>query len=281
MRSKEEVMDLDGLNIVVTGAAGGLGVPAVLELLRRGASVCAADVNAEGLQALRKTAGPLAPKLYLAALDITDPAQVTQCVQDQMIYWDHVDGLINNAGRLRGVGPLWEVDPEEWWNDVTVNLFGTFLACRAVLPYMRKENRGVIINITGGGLSGPNPAGSGYGCSKAALARLTDTLAEELKDKPGIQVFGLSPGFVRSGITEFLATEKAAQPWFDYCREWLDAGKDNSAEGVATFLADMVLHREELPQGRVFYWNDDVNELAENANDILARDIRQLRYLRE
>jgi NAD(P)-dependent dehydrogenase (short-subunit alcohol dehydrogenase family) len=267
--------------VILTGGAGGIGRPAVEELLARGAKVCAVDINREGLQTLAEDRGSAEGNLHVCAADVSIQSQVEAMVAEARGKWGQVNAIVNNAGLLRGVGPLWEVDPDRWWRDVKVNLYGTFLCTRAVLPGMMENGQGVIINLTGGGLSGPNPAGSGYGCSKVALARLTDTLAAELVDYPGIRVFAVAPGFVRSGITEFLADDPSAQPWFGYCREWLEKGKDNSAEGVARLLADIIERSTDLPNGRVFLYDDDIDEVIRNREEIDAHDIRQVRFLRD
>jgi NAD(P)-dependent dehydrogenase (short-subunit alcohol dehydrogenase family) len=269
-------MDLSNTTALLTGAAGSIGRATVQELLDRGASVIASDVTSAGLSELEEH-----KQLATVQADVTDRQSVADMVAFARERLGHVDVLINNAALLSGIGPMWKVDPDKWWADLTVNLLGTFHCVQAVLPEMMERNRGTILNMVGGGLGTPNPAGSGYGCSKAALARLTDTLAEELTEYPGVRVFALAPGFIRSTITRDLATHPDAMPWFQFVKDWLEEGRDNSPESVAAALCDMAVYADELPNGRIFRYSDSMAEMAQQREDIESRDTQQIRYLED
>jgi len=105
--------------------------------------------------------------------------------------------LVNNAGIQGPIGPLVENDPDLWAQTIQVNLMGIFFCCKAVLPYMMKQRYGKIINMSGGGATSPRVSFSAYGASKAAVVRLTETLAEEVRDY-GIQVNAIAPGAVNT-----------------------------------------------------------------------------------
>ncbi len=274
-------MEIRGKRIVITGAAGSIGRATAARLLAAGAQVSAWDTDEAGLQQLQRQLGVDVPRLAIHVCDVSDADAVLSAASHSIEQVGAVDALINNAGVLEGIGPMWRVAPERWRRDLEVNLYGTFVCIRALLPHMRGRGYGTIINLVGGGLGAPNPAGSGYGCSKVALARLTDTLAEELADMPGLRVFALAPGFVRSAITEELAGNPEAQPWFHYCRDWLEQEKDNTPESVAESFLSMVRFSDRLPTGRVFRYSDDFEKMATMADEIVQRDIRQVRFIEE
>ncbi len=113
--------------------------------------------------------------------DVARHEDVQRAVTQGLEVFGRIDILVNNAGRQHPIGPLVENDPEEWTHAVAVNLFGAFYCIQAVLPGMIARRCGKIINLSGGGATGPRPNFSAYGVSKAAIVRLTETLAEELK----------------------------------------------------------------------------------------------------
>jgi NAD(P)-dependent dehydrogenase (short-subunit alcohol dehydrogenase family) len=102
-------------------------------------------------------------------------------VEAALGHFGRIDVLINNAGIQGPPGLAWEVDVDPWVRTIQINLVGTFLCCRAVLPSMVACRRGAIINVSSGAGRDPMPNYSGYSASKAAVTHFTRTLAEELK----------------------------------------------------------------------------------------------------
>ena len=141
---------------------------------------------------------------------MTDREQVRSLVAQAEAQLGAVDVLFNNTGSFRAIGALWEVDPEAWWEDVTINVRGPMNCCQAVLPGMMRRDRGVIINMNGGGGVGA----SGYECSKRAIRRCTEVLAAELQTSGSrVCVFGMGPGFVRTEMTELHVSTEAGRKW--------------------------------------------------------------------
>src|SRR6185437_4309468 len=112
-----------------------------------------------------------------------------------------LDGVVNNAAVLGPQGPIEDVDWEAWRRTVEANFFGPALVCREALRIFRKRDKGKIVNISGGGATGPRPRYSAYGASKAALVRLTETLAEEAKGT-GITVNAVAPGAMNTRMLD-------------------------------------------------------------------------------
>jgi NAD(P)-dependent dehydrogenase (short-subunit alcohol dehydrogenase family) len=109
--------------------------------------------------------------------------------------------LVNNAAVQGPIGPTDAVDWDAWEHTIRVNLLGTVLMTRAVLPGMRERGRGKIINLSGGGATGPRPNFSAYAASKAAVVRFTETLAHELRGT-GIDVNAIAPGALNTRMRD-------------------------------------------------------------------------------
>lgn len=188
---------LQGQTAIVTGAGRGIGRAIAMALADAGASVVAVSRTAaevEETAALLSTRGDRA--LALAA-DVSDWTAVQALVERAVSKFGAVDVLINNAGVQGPIGPLVENDPAAWWRTVEVNLLGTFHCCKAILPHMIARRSGKIVNLSGGGATSPRPNFSAYAASKAAVVRLTETLAEEVRPY-NIQVNAIAPGAVNT-----------------------------------------------------------------------------------
>lgn len=274
-------MKVDGISAIVTGSSIGIGRAIAVELAARGAQVvCTARSAArlrETVDAIKSDGG-----VALAVpTDVTDNIQVERMAEQTLNAFGKIDVLINNAAIFNGIGGLWEVDPEAWWADVKTKLFGGFLCCRAVLPHMMKENRGIIMNMAGGGYDQPNVGGTGYASASAGLMRLTDTLASELGDEYNIQVYGLWPGFVRSKMTEILANEEQGQRWLPHVKKGLSLGQDHDAEDVALATVKIIEHTCPTLSGRIVSYTEDFEKIVERAETIRERDLYQLRLRSE
>ena len=158
--------------------------------------------------------------------DVSQPHDVQWLIDSALNRFGAIDVPYNNAASFHAFGGIWEVDAEHWWRDVTINLRGPMLCCQAVLRHMLPRNSGIIINMNGGGAVVPLAGGSGYGCSKAALLRLTDTLAAELtRIKSAVMVFSLGPGLVRTEATELQTVDPLALKWIGSTAEAFAKGQ--------------------------------------------------------
>ena len=133
--------------------------------------------------------------------EVTDPADVDDCVGAVLEAFGRVDVVVNCAGVIETETPLWEADVEQWWRTVTVNVRGPFLMSRAVVPHMIAGGGGRVVNLASG--AGLRERGdlTAYCASKSALTRLTGGL-HEAGWEHGIRAFDLSPGVVRTEMTE-------------------------------------------------------------------------------
>ncbi len=187
-------MEFAGQTAIVTGVARGFGRAIVRRLARGGARVVAADINLPGAEetvALTKKDGGEATAVKV---DVASAVSVDALLKEALArYGNRVDVLVNNAGIWKLV-PTEETSEEEWDRIVNVNMKGTFLCCRAVIPVMRKQGRGHIVNIASiAARNGGTMAGIHYVASKGGVLAMTKKLAKEL-GQYGIVVNGLNPG---------------------------------------------------------------------------------------
>jgi glucose 1-dehydrogenase len=193
---------LDRARILVTGANSGIGAAIARALAASGARVAINYVvhpeATEGLLAELHDAG--AEAIGLQA-DVSDAAQVDAMYAELDRQWGGIDGLINNAGIDGAHAPAWEADPATWERVLRVNLYGSFLCARAALQRMVKQRSGVVLNMSSVHERIAWSGYSAYTASKAGLAMLTQTLAQEAAPF-GVRVLALAPGAIRTPINK-------------------------------------------------------------------------------
>jgi 3-oxoacyl-[acyl-carrier protein] reductase len=221
-------MKLKGLNALVTGGSQGLGAAIAEHFLREGANVVICARSEKELYATRDRLARLFPsqKILAKTCDVADEGQVNALVDFTLRELGPLHILVNNAGIYGPKGPTESVDLPAWRQAMEVNLFGVLLPCRAVIPHFKKIGRGKIIIISGGGATNPLPNISAYAASKAAVVRLMETLAEELRPFQ-IDVNAIAPGALATRLVdEILAAgpEKVGQAFFDKNKQWKEKG---------------------------------------------------------
>lgn len=254
---------LDGVALV-TGGGRGIGAGIARELASAGMRVAVTGRTREQVEAVAAEVGGLA-----LTGDVSRSEDVDAWVDAVASKLGPVDLLVNNAGISRSGLPLWEEDVDAWWHVFEVNVLGVMLCCRAVLPSMRERGGGRIVNVGSGGsylpITSPTIAlGTAYGASKAALGRLSETLAAAL-GPVGVRVFLISPGLVRTDMTESFGDDA---PWTP--PELAPRLVRVLASGRADALAGRYLHAE----------HDDIEDLIRRANEVVTGDLNAIRLRR-
>ncbi|MBN1675107.1 MAG: SDR family oxidoreductase [Kiritimatiellae bacterium] len=223
-------MILKGKTAIVTGSGTGIGRALALAFGRAGAQVLCTARRTDRIEETAALIEQDGGTAMAVAADVTRREDVQRMVETVVGEWGTIDILFNNAGRLQAIAPVHEADPENWWLDVTVNLFGPLLCIREVLPHMLERDQGIIINMDGG-----RPAGaSAYASGKAGLMELTRLLTRELKTlKSRVMVFGANPGFVQTAMTEGIAAAETGRAWLPNVGPRLEAGDGRKPEEIA------------------------------------------------
>jgi len=224
-------MKLAGKVAIVTGGSRGIGFALARALGLEGARVAIASRTSAEIDEARKKLTDEHIEVIAMPADVSRLDDITAFVSEVTREWGRVDVLVNNAGVGGAVGRLDECDLAEWKRTFEINVFGAVQACRAVLPAMRAQRSGKIINLAGGGVGGPRvePRISAYVVSKAATVQLTESLARELAED-GIQVNAISPGAVATAITaSFVAAgpEKAGTDLYERTLEMRKKGGES------------------------------------------------------
>jgi NAD(P)-dependent dehydrogenase (short-subunit alcohol dehydrogenase family) len=209
-------------------------------------------------------------------VDITDQAAVEALVSDVESELGPIDLLVNNAGIIGDYGPAWEADPTLWWRVMEVNVLGPFLCVRAVVPGMIARRRGRIVNLSSGAGMNHFPHGSAYAVSKAAVTRFTENLAGEVEPY-GIAVFNLSPGTVRTAMTEYVLNSPTGQKWQPQLRQVFDQGHDVSPDEAARLTVYLASGQADALTGRYLRVGDDIPDLVSRATEIKERDLYKMR----
>ncbi len=204
-------MKIEDINMVVTGAASGIGRAFALNFAQLGANVVAFDMNQEGLDALKAEND----KIVTYVGSVANEDDVKGAVQAGVDAFGHVNGLINNAGIFRDhllvkkdrkTGEITTMTLENWQKVIDVDLTGPFLCAREVAAHLVETgNPGVIVNISSCSRVG-NRGQSNYSAAKAGLVADTKLWGEELA-KHGIRVGAIAPGFVQTPILDGMRPE--------------------------------------------------------------------------
>ena len=166
---------LEGLVAVITGGGSGIGRASALEFAKEGARVLVAD-----LKGATETAEAIGAHAAAIDVDVTDPEQVERMLQAAVDRFGRIDVLFNNAGLPQSFTPLEQSSDDLYYRIFEVNVRGVFNGCRAVIPRMKAQGGGVILNTASTAGIRPRPGLAIYNASKAAVISLTKTLALEL-----------------------------------------------------------------------------------------------------
>jgi NAD(P)-dependent dehydrogenase (short-subunit alcohol dehydrogenase family) len=204
---------LTGRAALITGANRGLGLAIARAYVEAGASVLLCARDAVLLEKARSDVEALAESDQIVAAeaaDVSDPGQVERLTSRALALFPRLHVLVNNAGVYGPMGAVETVDWTAWTRAMEINLYGSVLPCRAVLPHFKAHRYGKIVQLSGGGATNPLPRISAYAASKAAIVRFAEGLAVEVREF-GIDVNAIAPGALDTRLLdEVLAAGPAA-----------------------------------------------------------------------
>jgi 3-oxoacyl-[acyl-carrier protein] reductase len=205
-------LSLRGRSAIITGASQGLGLAIARAYVQAGASVMLCARDEALLTRARDEVAAIAPQpsqvVAARRADVSDPAEVAALVADTIERLRGVQVLVNNAGVYGPMGALDEVDWGEWVRAMEINIHGSVLPLRAVLPHFRRQRYGKVVQLSGGGATSPLPRITAYAASKAAIVRLMESVAADVRGL-GIDINALAPGALN---TRLMAQLIAAGP---------------------------------------------------------------------
>jgi NAD(P)-dependent dehydrogenase (short-subunit alcohol dehydrogenase family) len=200
-------MSLLRRNAIITGGSTGLGLAIARTFLAEGANVAICAREAISLEETKRCLIEFAgdeKRVLARTCDVSQEGQVREFIAAAIDQFGSVEILINNAGVLGPTGKTEAVPISEWRRTIEINLFGTVMLCSGLIPHMRSNGYGKIVNLSGGGATSPRPFFSAYATAKAAVVRFTENIAEELRGT-GIDVNSVAPGALNTRmLTESL-----------------------------------------------------------------------------
>lgn len=276
-------MKLAGKVCLLTGAAGGLGRRLAEEFWAAGASLVLSGRNGTALQ---EVADNLCAKLesqrvVIMECDLRDTEKAGALVGRAVDEFGFVTALVNNAAILGPIGPAWETNTKDWEETLQVNLIAPVNLCRSAIPVMKKAGYGKIVNLSGGGATGPRPYFSAYAAAKTALVRFTEVLAHETRGM-GIDVNCIAPGVLKTKMLDQMlaqSPEKIGDSEYHRVRQ-LAEHSDESFERAAGLALVLISPESDGVSGRLIsaVW-DSWEGLADKRAILDESDIYTLRRI--
>ena len=211
---------LEGRVAIITGANQGLGRAIARSYAEAGANLvlCARDEDLlQDARAEIQASARVGQKVVAVAADVSRDVDVSRVVQDALNNFSRVHILVNNAGVYGPKGAIEDINWDEWVNAIRINLLGSVLLCRALVPHFKAQLYGKIIQLSGGGATAPLPLFSAYAASKAAIVRFVETLAEEARSCK-IDVNAIAPGALNTRLLDEVleaGPQRVGQQFYD------------------------------------------------------------------
>jgi NAD(P)-dependent dehydrogenase (short-subunit alcohol dehydrogenase family) len=275
---------LEGRAAIITGASQGLGLAIARAYVMAGAGVLLCARDAMTLERAREDVARLATsgqRVVAQVTDVSEPADIDRLVRTALDVFPRLHVLVNNAGIYGPLGPIEEVDWDQWVKAIQINLLGSVRACRAVLPHFKMHKYGKIVQLSGGGASGPLPRIGAYAASKAAIVRFVETLAEEVQDDH-IDVNAMAPGALNTRLLDQVLAagpERVGQAFYDRAVQQKLQGGSSLERGaeLAVFLGSAA---SDGISGRLLsaVW-DPWETLPDHLDDLRRTDVYTLRRI--
>jgi len=261
---------LKGQVAIVTGAGRGFGRAIAKRFAAEGAAVAVTSRTQPQLDAVVAEITAAGGRALAVAGDVISPRDVAKIVRATEDAFGPLTLLVSNAGVPGPFGPIWLVDPEDWWASQQVHIRAPLLYLRQVMPGMIERRAGRIIIVSAIASRLVAPYLSAYCVGKIAQTRITAEAAVEAKAH-GVSVFAIDPGFVFTGLAEETLNSPDAQRWLPSMMERLrerrsDPNKDADLARCAQRCVDLASGRYDALTGRYFELPDDLDALLREAS---------------
>ena len=233
-------LDLNGRTAVVTGGSSGIGGATVQRMLSSGAKVAVWDMNIPGTN--------YDPNSFIfIETDVSDETSISSATTKTLERFGRVDSLVNSAGVAGINAPVDEYPIDEWKRVIDINLNGTFLACRALVPHMKDNGYGRIVNLSSVAGKEGNPTASAYSAAKAGVIALTRSLGKELATS-GVLVNAVTPTTVNTPILA-----QVSESHIDYMKSKIPMGRLGEAQELASLIVWLCTAECSFSTAAVFY----------------------------
>ena len=261
---------LDGQVALVTGAGRGFGRAIAERLAAEGAAVALLARSLSELDQVAQAIKGSGGNAIGVRCDVTDPVSIEHAVAKTVELLGPVDILVNNAGVPGPFGPIWQVDPDEWWRAQAIHIRAPMLFMHHVLPGMVERDHGHVICVSAIASRIVAPNLSAYCTGKIAQNRLVAEAAAELAET-NVAVFAIDPGFAATQLARDTAADPDARKYFQPLIERIESvphayGEDPDLARCAERCLELASGRYDALSGGYFELPDDLDaKLAENA----------------
>lgn len=249
---------------IVTGGGRGFGRAIAQRFAEQGAAVTVTARTQEQLDETVRLIEDQGGRALAVSGDVTRRDDVERVVAETVAGFGPVSLLVNNAGVPGPFGPIGEVDPEQWWAAQETHIRAPFLFISAVLPAMKEQRQGRIINVSAVGGRRIAANLSAYCVGKAAQIRITELLAAEIEPH-GLSVFAIDPGFVITALAEQTMNSPEAQRWLPEMVARLKARSKSGGEGdlarCQQRCVDLASGRYDALSGKYMELDDDLDDM--------------------
>ncbi len=238
---------LENRTALITGANQGLGYAIASAYVTAGANVVICGRDGKLLEKAQQAISKLASAKQRVVAQIADVSKledIEKLVETTLTHFPEVHILVNNAGVYGPKGAIEQIDWNDWLKAIEINLLGSVMMCRALLPHFKTHHYGKIIQLSGGGATSPLPYLSAYAASKVAVVRFAETLAEEVRAYH-IDVNAIAPGALNTRLLDEIleaGPEKVGTEFYNRALKQKREGGVSFERGaeLAVFLASSV-----------------------------------------
>ena len=222
-------IDLLGRNAVVTGGAQGIGLAVAKRLSQSGAKISIWDRDTLLMQDIENEFDP-GVSVHRIEVELTDPDSVADSARKTAIELGSIDIFVNNAGIAGPTEPSWEYPIADWQQVIDVDLNGVYYCCRSIIPIMRDQDYGRVVNVSSIAGKEGNPKLGPYSASKAGVIGMTKSLAKEVADT-GIRIHSVAPAVIHTPMLD-----QVNQETIDYMVSKIPVGRTGTPEEVAALV---------------------------------------------
>jgi NAD(P)-dependent dehydrogenase (short-subunit alcohol dehydrogenase family) len=269
--------ELKGQVAIVTGGGRGFGQAIAQRLAAGGAAVTVTSRTQGQLDETKALIEAAGGRALAMAADVNSQADWERVVRETESQLGPVTLLVANAALSDPAGPIYDIDPDVWQKTLDTNVMGSVRGGRAVLPGMVERGAGRVIIVSSGAALAATPYTSPYRVSKAALLRLAEIMALEVKDH-GISVFAIHPGVINSTILDSAVRTEEGRKWVPHMARMVESGNAlTGTEQCAECCAFLASGAADALTGRYISATEDYRALAARGAEIAEKELQVLR----